>query len=48
MYRFKQIMGQFVEARRWANEQTEVKLAATVLNEMTRLGMPDLAVKVAV
>lgn len=47
VYRYKQIVGRFVEARTWINEQVEVKLGAKVLNKMTRLGMPE-TVKVAV
>jgi len=41
VYRFKQLMGRFVEARRWENEKVEVRLKAKVLNRMTRLGMPQ-------
>jgi len=41
VYRFKQLMGRFVEARRWENERTEVRLKAKALNKMTRLGMPE-------
>jgi hypothetical protein len=41
VYRFKQLMGRFVEARRWENECTEVQLKAKALNKMTRLGMPE-------
>lgn len=47
VYRFKQLMGRFVEARRWDNEKVEVKLKAKTLNRMTRLGMPQTS-KVAV
>jgi transposase len=47
VYRFKQIMGRFVEARRWENEKVEVRLKAKSLNRMTRLGMPKTS-KVAV
>ena len=45
--RYKQLVGRFVEARRWACEQVEVKLGAKVLNKMMRLGMPE-TVKVTV
>jgi hypothetical protein len=41
VYRFKQLMGRFVEARRWENECTEIRLKAKALNKMTRLGMPE-------
>ena len=47
VYRFKQLMGRFVEARRWENEKVEVRLKAKALNRMTRLGMPKTG-KVAV
>jgi hypothetical protein len=47
VYRFKQLMGRFVEARRWENEKVEVRLKAKALNRMTRLGMPQTS-KVAV
>lgn len=47
VYRYKQLVGRFVEARRWACEQAEVKLAAKVLNKMAKLGMPE-TVKIAV
>ena len=40
VYRFKGLMGRFVEARTWKNERTEVQLKAKTLNQMTRLGMP--------
>ena len=40
MYRFKTLMGRFVEARTWKNEEVEVQLKAKVLNRMTELGMP--------
>ena len=40
IYRFKGLMGRFVEARTWENERTEVRLKAKTLNQMTRLGMP--------
>ena len=40
VYRFKRLMGRFVEARTWENERTEVRLKAKTLNQMTRLGMP--------
>lgn len=40
VYRFKGLMGRFVEARTWENERTEVQLKAKTLNRMTRLGMP--------
>ena len=44
VYRFKQIMGRYVEARTWENEQTEVRLKVRALNRMTRLGMPETSV----
>ena len=47
VYRFKQLMGRFVEARKWENEKVEVRLKAKALNRMTRLGMPQTS-KVAV
>ena len=47
VYRFKQLMGRFVEARRWENEKVEVRLKAKALNRMTRLGMPQTS-KIAV
>ena len=40
VYRFKGLMGRFVEARTWENGRTEVRLKAKTLNQMTRLGMP--------
>lgn len=40
VYRFKGLMGRFVEARTWENERTEVRLKAKTLNQMTELGMP--------
>ena len=42
-----QLMGRFVEARRWENEKVEGRLKAKALNRMTRLGMPQTS-KVAV
>ena len=41
VYRFKGLMGRFVEARTWENERTEVRLEAKTLNRMTRSGMPE-------
>lgn len=41
VYRVKQLMGRFVEARRWENEKVEVRLEAKVLNRMAQLGMPE-------
>jgi len=41
VYRFKRLIGRFVEARRPSNEEVEVRLGAKVLNKMTRLGMPE-------
>ncbi len=43
VYRFKGLMGRFVEARTWENERTEVRLKAKTLNQMTRLGMPKIS-----
>ena len=40
IYRFKGLMGRFVEARTWENERTEVCLKAKTLNQVTQLGMP--------
>jgi hypothetical protein len=47
VYRFKQLVGRFMEARDWANEKVEAKIGANVLNKMTQLGMPE-TVQVAV
>ena len=41
VYRFKQLMGRFMEARRWENEKVDVRLKAKARNRMTRLGMPQ-------
>jgi hypothetical protein len=43
VYRFKTLMGRFVEARTWENERTEVRLKVRALNLMTGLGMPKTA-----
>lgn len=40
VYRFKELMERFVEARTWTNKQVEVRLKAKTANQMTRLGMP--------
>ncbi len=41
VYRFKALMGRFVNARRCESEKVEVRLKAKALNQMTRLGMPE-------
>lgn len=40
MYRYKTIIGRRLHARTLPNQRTEAKIACTVLNRMTSLGMP--------
>lgn len=47
VYRFKQLIGRALRARRLANQRTEARLGCQILNRMTRLGMPE-SVAVAV
>ena len=44
VYRFKGLMGRFVQARTWENERVEVRLKVKALNRMTQLGMPETSV----
>jgi IS5 family transposase len=41
MFRYKQIIGDKLRARGWANQQVESRLACAILNRMTHLGRPD-------
>ena len=41
VYRFKTIFGNTLSTRTLARQVTEVRIKATALNRMTRLGMPD-------
>ena len=40
MYRYKTIIGQRLQGRTLPNQKTEAKIGCSVLNQMTRLGMP--------
>ena len=40
MFRFKAIIGGTLRARTLPAQKTEAKVACSVLNRMTRLGMP--------
>jgi hypothetical protein len=46
MFRYKTIIGNKLKSRKSANQQTEARLGCSILNQMTRLGMP-LSKKVA-
>lgn len=39
--RYKRIMGQRLRSRTTLSQQTEVRIACSILNRMTELGMPD-------
>jgi len=41
IYRYKTIIGRGMKSRSLAGQLVEVQLACSVLNTMTRLGMPD-------
>jgi hypothetical protein len=41
VYRYKTIIGRGMRSRNLAGQQVEVQLACSILNTMTRLGMPD-------
>jgi len=41
MFRFKTIFGDKLNARKLKNQTTEFLLSASILNKMTKLGMPD-------
>ena len=41
MFRYKQIIGDKLRARGWANQQVESRLGCAILNRMTHLGKPD-------
>jgi len=41
MFRFKQLFGGRLWARKYATQRTEALLKCTVLNRMTQLGMPE-------
>ena len=41
MFRYKQIIGDKLRARGWANQQVESRLGCAILNRMTHLGRPD-------
>ena len=41
MSRYKQIIGDKLRARGWANQQVESRLGCAILNRMTHLGRPD-------
>ena len=47
LYRFKQLIGRVLRARRLATQRTEARLGCQILNRMTALGMPE-SVAVAV
>ena len=40
MFRLKMILGGMLRGRNFANQQTEAKIMANILNKMTHLGMP--------
>ena len=41
IYRYKSIIGNKLKSRTFLNQKTESKVAANILNIMTKLGMPD-------
>ncbi len=41
MYRYKAIIGGRLRARSLPNQRVEMKVACSILNRMTGLGMPD-------
>lgn len=41
MFRYKQIFGGNLRSRLWENQQVEARLKCMLLNEMTRIGMPE-------
>lgn len=41
VYRYKTIIGRSMRSRTFDGQRVEVQLACTILNTMTRLGMPD-------
>jgi hypothetical protein len=41
MSRYKQIIGDKLRARGWANQQVESRLGCAILNRMTHLGRPE-------
>ena len=41
MFRYKQIIGDQLRARGWANQQVERRLGCAILNRMTHLGKPE-------
>lgn len=41
MYRFKQVIGRVLRARKLVNQQTEARLGSKILNQMLALGMPE-------
>jgi len=46
MFRYKTIIGDKINARKFENEKTEVRINCSILNVMTNLGMP-ISIKVA-
>jgi len=46
MFRYKVIIGSSLRARTLPAQKTEAKVACSVLNRMTRLGMPCSSVSV--
>ena len=40
MYRYKTLIGRRLHARTLSNQKTEAKIGCSVINRMTRLGMP--------
>jgi hypothetical protein len=41
MFRLKTIFGSALRGRSLANQKTEAKIMANILNKMTQLGMPQ-------
>jgi len=41
MFRFKQILGEKLVSRKFANQVVEARLKASILNRMAQLGMPE-------
>lgn len=41
VYRYKQIIGPYLRARCWPNQQTESRLGCAILNRMIHLGKPE-------
>lgn len=41
MFRYKTIIGDKINARKFENEKTEVRINCSILNVMTKLGMPQ-------